>query len=165
MLKSARKFLSAAASKMPSGGNKSDAGSLRLNAEDFAIEEARRRGERKLRELSKDAKRHGHKRREERKTFSAIAMLGLPDRGFALDGVISEASRGGCTFRPAALYIEERTGEQVMIEVEGIKRKGIIRATRVNGYGIQLFDPFTEEDLEMLRMVSVNLAPVVEDAA
>jgi len=97
------------------------------------------------------------RRREERRTFSAVAELVLPDHGLSIDGVVADASSGGLTFRPAANYIEERTGEHVMVVVEDIRRKGVIRSTRVNGYGIQLIDRLTPEDLDLLSELNLDL--------
>ncbi|MBI1391420.1 MAG: hypothetical protein GC152_01645 [Alphaproteobacteria bacterium] len=109
-------------------------------------------------ELLKDAQRNAHKRRDERQELSAIAELSIPDKGFSIDGVISEASRGGLTFRPATSYIIARDGERVQVIADLIKRTGIIRSTRVNGYGVQLLEPLSNADLAKLRDASVDLS-------
>ena len=143
------------------GANGARPASINANdAEGFAAEIARRDGARVTERLRKDSERNIHLRSEERTEFSVIAELVAPDRGIATDGVISEASRGGLTFRPATNYIENRTGERIQIVIEGLKRMGIIRSTRANGYGVQLLEPLSPEDLDLLREISVDITPL-----
>ncbi len=129
----------------------------RSTADSFAEEQAER-AERLQERLAKDAERNQHLRQDERSAFSVIAELSLPDKGFSIDGVVTEASRGGLSFRPAANYIEERTGEHIQIVAQHIRRNGVIRSTRVNGYGIQLLEQLSDSDLEALKAMNVNLA-------
>ncbi|MEO0397860.1 MAG: hypothetical protein AAF224_00370 [Pseudomonadota bacterium] len=132
---------------------------------EFAKRTAEKITARETAALSKDVAKNSHKRKDARTTLTVIAELAFPDRGFSLDGVILEASRGGLTFRPASHYIEEKAGEQIQVRVEETAKKGIIRSTRVNGYGIQLFDPFSEAELESFRTNSIDLKPFDEAAA
>lgn len=126
-------------------------------AADFAKNHSVRFAEKKQRQLSRDAERHSHKRKEERQELSAIGELSIPEKGFSMEGIISEASRGGLTFRPATTYMVERSGERVQIVADRIKRTGVIRSTRANGYGVQLMETLSPSDLDLLKNVSVAL--------
>ena len=108
--------------------------------------------------LEREGKKHAHKRREARSDCFAVATLAIPDRGYRLDGVVKEASHGGLTFRPASTFIEFLTGDSAQVVFEGGAKNGIIRASRPDGYGIQLFDAFTDEELDRLRDVSLDLS-------
>ncbi|MEM6414612.1 MAG: hypothetical protein AAF720_08140 [Pseudomonadota bacterium] len=153
--------LSSLLKKFGSGSSSTAVGS---NARNFAKKTAEKIADKEKAALSKDAEKNKHKRKEARTDISAIAELAFPDRGFSLDGVIVEASTGGLTFRPAAHYIEERVGEQIQVRVIGVQKNGIIRATRVTGYGIQLFDSFSELELSSMRAKSVDLSLVNPNA-
>ena len=123
----------------------------------FHREQAKRFAEKKKRALEKDVAKIAHKRKEAREEFSVVAELSFPDKGFHIDGLVTEASRGGLTFRPATSYVVEIIGERIQVIVDRIKRNGVIRSTRENGYGSQLLDELTDGDLKILRNTSIAL--------
>ena len=100
--------------------------------------------------LQKDVKRNKVRRQAERKESFAIAKLNFPNRGFSLDGAIVEVSQFGLTFRPASHYLECRKDAAIQIEFEDIRKNGIIRSSRFDGYGIQLLDKLTHSELELI---------------
>ncbi len=123
----------------------------------FAKSHKEKVGKRQRKELEREADRYQHKRKEERVDLSVIAEMSLPDKGYSIDGAITEASRSGLTFRPATDYIVERSNERVQIITDNVRRNGVIRSTRVNGYGVQLTDPLSAADHDTLQEASVNL--------
>ncbi|MEM9169059.1 MAG: hypothetical protein AAGC56_05350 [Pseudomonadota bacterium] len=129
----------------------------RTEADGFVEEHAKRSAAKHVKTLERDQEKNRHKRTDERLECFTAAQLTLPDRGVAIDGAILEASAGGLTFRPAANYMEDRTGEAVQMVVEGLRRRGIIRSSRVNGYGVQLFEKLSKDDLELLRERSLDI--------
>ena len=104
--------------------------------------------------LQKDVKRHKDRRQAERHESFAIARLNFPNRGFSLDGAIVEVSPFGLTFRPATHYLECRKDSSIQIVFEDIRKNGIIRSGRFDGYGIQLLDKLTKEELEFIFSTS-----------
>ncbi|MEO1014528.1 MAG: PilZ domain-containing protein [Pseudomonadota bacterium] len=123
----------------------------------FAKDHKKKVGAKLRQELMREDSRYQHKRKEERVDLSVIAEMSLPDKGYSLDGAITEASRSGLTFRPATDYMVERSNERVQIITDNIRRNGVIRSTRVNGYGVQLTDPLSTADHDTLKEASVNL--------
>ena len=123
----------------------------------FAEEYHKKRSDRQTRRIEKDATRFAAKRQDARKNCFTVAALLLPEKGITIDGVIREASRRGLTFRPASNYIEERDGEAVQIAFSSWSRNGIIRSSRPDGHGIQLFDPLADEDIAAVIEASLNL--------
>ena len=83
--------------------------------------------------------------------------MSLPDKGFGIDGLITEASKGGFTFRPASNYLVERTGEYIQIIIDEFQRSGIIRSTRPDGYGVQLLQPLDDQELKLLKQKTIKL--------
>ncbi|MEM9153223.1 MAG: hypothetical protein AAGB19_22610 [Cyanobacteria bacterium P01_F01_bin.3] len=126
-------------------------------AGEFADTYRERQGARQEKLLEKDREKHVHQRREKRSRSFTVASLSMPDRGFSIDGVILEASKNGLTFRSATNYIENRIDEPIQLMVGAISRNGIIRSTRPDGYGVQLFEPLTDEDLSFVQEQSVDL--------
>lgn len=126
-------------------------------ADNFAKQHVARVAIKTEEQLKKDADRFRDKRAEERAELTVISEMTFPEKGYSVDGIITDASKGGCTFRPATNYLEERTGEHILIVIEQISRRGVIRSTRANGYGVQLLEKFTENDLLYLQNNSVAL--------
>ena len=100
-----------------------------------------------------------------RKTFSRAhrrfpcymeAKLHLVDSRITLEGMIFEISQGGVLFRQASAYILDRQGADVRVDLPGLRVKGSIVNTRPIGYGIKLFDPFEEEDVQQLAMMHTS---------
>ena len=100
--------------------------------------------------LKKDVKKHSHKRQFERYDIFAVGSLVIMNNSQRMDGVIDEVSAGGLRFRPASVFIMERKNEAVSIHLGDYNISGIIRATRADGYGIQLLDQLSKEQLEIL---------------
>lgn len=123
--------------------------------EAFADDILRRNEKRLSAKLSRDETKNQHLRTEERSSCFTVGQLSFPDAGVTLEGVILDASRFGVSFRPASRFIEHRVGEQAHLSVEGVHRVGIIRATRPNGYGIQLMSPL--EDADRRAIVDASL--------
>ncbi|MGV6819745.1 MAG: hypothetical protein ACWA5T_04525 [Parvularcula sp.] len=121
--------------------------------QEFQAREAARTEER----LKKESSRHSHERQDERASCFSVAELRFPETGGRLDGVLLDASRNGVTFRPAAHYIQVLDGEQILLVCQDEERVGVIRSTRPDGYGIQIFDPFTDEDLKRIYDESLTL--------
>ncbi|MCF6344819.1 MAG: PilZ domain-containing protein [Devosiaceae bacterium] len=100
--------------------------------------------------LSRDQEKNAHKRRFERHTVFAVATMIILDSSQHIEGVITEVSQGGIKFRPASLFLLERNSERVSIILDDVKTTGTIRASRADGYGIQLIDKLDENDLQFI---------------
>lgn len=91
-------------------------------------------------------------RRHERFPCVMLGDMRVVDIDARFDGVIVELSQGGCAFRPASLYLLDRTHEAVTIRTSDFEVAGRIRAVRPDSYGVQFF-----EDLDaalVARMVA-----------
>jgi hypothetical protein len=108
------------------------------------------------RRLSKDEQKNEHKRRYARHKTFIVARLVMMSNSSTLDGVINEMSQGGMRFRPASLYLQKRDGETVSIVIGDTAFSGRIRASRPDGYGIQLLDMLDPEVLESFVSGSAN---------
>ena len=84
-------------------------------------------------------------RRHERFDCVVIGTMKVVEIGAVFEGALVELSRGGCIFRPASLYILDRSGESVRIHTEYFEAEGRIRMVTPKGYGIQLFTELSEE--------------------
>ncbi len=100
--------------------------------------------------LSRDVTKNSHKRQFERFDIFAIGAMTIMNNSQRIDGVIDEVSAGGLRFRPASTYILERKNEAVSIELADYVISGIIRATRADGYGVQLLDQLSPEQVSVL---------------
>lgn len=102
------------------------------------------------RRLNKDVVKNSHKRQFQRHNIFAVASMVMMDNSLNMDGVVDEVSEGGLRFRPASTFIMERNNESVLMNLDSFQISGIIRATRADGYGVQLLDPLNEDQLEIL---------------
>ena len=100
--------------------------------------------------LSRDQEKNAHKRRFERYQVFAVATMIMLDSSQHIEGVVTEVSQGGIKFRPASLFLLERNSERVSIILDDINITGTIRASRADGYGIQLIDMLEEIDLKYI---------------
>ncbi|MGJ8527404.1 PilZ domain-containing protein [Maritalea sp.] len=100
------------------------------------------------RRMDKDDEKNAHKRKSERFPTFAVGTMMLLDNSYVFDGVITEVSSGGAKFRPASVFLQERNNERVTIKIDEIQSVGVIRASRVDGYGIQLMDSLSDDDIE-----------------
>lgn len=76
-------------------------------------------------------------RQHERKDCVLLGTMTIEEVGAQFDGVVLDMSLGGCSFRPATLYLLDRPNVHVTVQTEYFKMHGIIRATRPHSYGIQ----------------------------
>lgn len=102
------------------------------------------------RRLLQDQEKNAHKRKFQRYPTFAVANMTILNTSQQLDGVVTEVSENGLKFRPASLFILEQNGERVSVTIDSVQTSGTIRASRVDGYGIQLLDKFDDEALEFL---------------
>jgi hypothetical protein len=93
-------------------------------------------------------------RRHERYACVAIGTMTLIEVGATFEGVLLEISTGGCSFRPASLYLLDRIGTEVLIETEHVSARGVIRATRTSSYGIQFQEVVAQETVD--HMVTLH---------
>lgn len=100
--------------------------------------------------LSRDQEKNAHKRRFERYPVFAVATMIILDSSQQIEGVITEISQGGVKFRPASLFVLERNSERVSIIIDDINTTGTIRATRADGYGIQLIEQLSDIDIKFI---------------
>jgi hypothetical protein len=77
-------------------------------------------------------------RRHMRHECCIVGKIFLTTRDIPIDGVFLELSLGGMLFRPAAIYILDRTGEEITAQFAGILQTGRIVASRDTGYGVKL---------------------------
>lgn len=89
-------------------------------------------------------------RRHVRHDCVAVGTMTLIEIGADIPGVVVELSRGGCSFRPASIYILERSGELVTVRTEYFTAEGRIRTTRPEAYGIQFFHEIDEDEVNRL---------------
>jgi hypothetical protein len=79
-------------------------------------------------------------RRHERFPCVMLGDMQVVEIDAWLDGVVVELSQGGCAFRPASLYLLDRTDEVVTIRTPDFEAAGRIRGVRPDSYGIQFFE-------------------------
>ncbi|WDR01581.1 PilZ domain-containing protein [Devosia algicola] len=96
------------------------------------------------RRLQQDEQKNAHKRRFERHSTFIVARMVMQDTAQHIDGVINEMSLGGMRFRPASKYLQKRDGDTVSLLIEEQAFIGRIRASRPDGYGIELLDMMPE---------------------
>lgn len=90
-------------------------------------------------------KKKGFSRRHERYPCVLLGAMRVVDIGAEFDGVILEISQGGCSFRPASMYLLDRTNETVRIRAADFEAAGLIRAARPDSYGVQFFQDIGED--------------------
>lgn len=76
--------------------------------------------------------------------------ISLAERGYDIEGLIVEISRGGMLFRPATRYILDRTGTEIIVTFATYKHAARIVHTREFGYGIRLNTALEQEDIDMI---------------
>lgn len=91
-------------------------------------------------------------RRHTRHECSSIGVLAIVNRSTSLEGIVTEISKGGIKFRPASTHLLNRNGTQISVSFASIRVTGKIVATRVDGYGIALFEELDDTVMqEFLR--------------
>jgi hypothetical protein len=84
-------------------------------------------------------------RRHVRHDCVVVGAMKVIEIGAEFDGVVLELSCGGCAFRPASMFMLDRTGEVVSIRTEYFEAEGRIRAVRPGSYGIQFFSDIDQD--------------------
>ena len=87
-------------------------------------------------------------RRHTRHACSCLGTMSIINRSVAMEGIVSEISKGGLKFRPAKTYLQERKDAQVLFEFDRFRISGKIVATRSDGYGVALFEEIEDRDIE-----------------
>lgn len=100
--------------------------------------------------IPKFGKKKAFSRRHRRYPCCIIAAMDVIERGYFLDGTVLEMSQGGLMFRVASNYVLDRTGENVIVHIDGLELRGQIMASRPEGYGLRLLD-----DLDLTAVSSL----------
>lgn len=100
--------------------------------------------------IPKFGKKKKFSRRHRRFPCCVIAYMHVIERGYFLDGTVLEMSQGGLMFRVASNYVLDRTGENVIVHIDGLELRGQIMASRPEGYGLRLLD-----DLDLTTVSSL----------
>lgn len=98
-------------------------------------------------------------RRYERYACSIPGTMTVLENGARFEGLILEISAGGCSFRPASLYLLNRIGTEVVIDSGEPLAHGIIRATRPHSYGIEFPNDMSPEAMAALIARYYGQAP------
>lgn len=72
----------------------------------------------------------------QRFTINLRGQLVLMPREIEVEGMILNVSEGGCLFRPFQSHLINRTGDMIMVGVNGRRLPGRIMNTIPVGYGI-----------------------------
>lgn len=99
-------------------------------------------------------------RRHVRHDCVVIGSMKVVEIGAEFDGVMVEISCGGCAFRPASMFMLDRTGEVVSIRTEYFEAEGRIRAVRPGNYGIQFFEDIEQDVVD--RIVAEHAGKIGE---
>lgn len=99
-------------------------------------------------------------RRHMRHDCVVVGTMKVVEIGAEFDGVMVEISAGGCAFRPASMFMLDRSGEVVSIRTEYFEAEGRIRAVRPGNYGIQFFEDIDQDIVE--RIVAEHAGKIGE---
>ncbi|MCA0422354.1 MAG: hypothetical protein LCH61_03360 [Proteobacteria bacterium] len=98
-----------------------------------------------------------HMRAHMRHPCCLVAELLIAEKGFRIDGLVIEASRGGIRFREASRFVLDRRGITVVVIIGESQYPGTIVNVGNNGYGIKLDTLISDEEVE--RLVANNPTP------
>lgn len=129
---------------------------LKGQAEKFTEKFVEKQQLRAEKERERQEKLHAKDRQSNRQSCFSVAALGLPDQRIEIEGLVTDISARGVTFRPASHYLMVRDGQPIHLAVEGITRTGVIRSSRPDGYGIQVLEPYSEDDIDRVLKASLN---------
>ncbi len=73
-----------------------------------------------------------------------VTRLSLPERNIVLDGVVLEIGSEWALFREAAIHLFDRSGESVMLMMDGDPHAGRISATDERGFWIIFDEPIDD---------------------
>jgi hypothetical protein len=65
-----------------------------------------------------------------------VAVMVLVDKGVPVDGLVTGLDIGEATFRPASVYILDRTGGEVVLRFAGREVRGVITGVSPRGYDV-----------------------------
>jgi len=102
------------------------------------------------RRIKADESKNSHKRKFKRHNIFAVGEMVVMNNSQRIDGVVDEISTGGLRFRPASSFIMERNGDAVSMTLGDFQISGRIRATRADGYGVQLLDQLSKNQLNVI---------------
>jgi hypothetical protein len=89
-------------------------------------------------------------RRHQRHPCCVIAVMTIRQKDLALEGLVTEVSRGGLLFRPASRFIFDRVGADVVISFADDELAGAIVNVKATGYGIALDQTIEEERVQAI---------------
>lgn len=92
----------------------------------------------------------GFSRHHERFDCALLGVMEVTGSGASFEGAVLELSAGGCSFRPASMFLLDRQGETVMVRTDYFTREGKIRAVRASSYGIQFASALGEPCLNRI---------------
>ena len=93
-------------------------------------------------------KKSNFSRSHERHTCRLSGSLFFLEHGFILDGYVEEISLGGILFRPAQTYMVRRYEGMVRVTAGPLVAEAELRNTSAFGYGLQLRQQLTQEQLD-----------------
>lgn len=105
----------------------------------------------------KREKTGSHMRAHQRHGCCLVAELLITEKGYKIDGLVIEASRGGIRFREASKYVLDRRDVHVVVIIAGNEYPGVIVNVGHNGYGVKLEGLISDEEVE--RLVAENPTP------
>ena len=100
--------------------------------------------------------RRGFSRRHERYACFILGRMEIEEIQASFEGAILELSLGGCSFRPASLFLLDRENEMVVVRTGGFSVRGQIRATRPESYGIKFTRDLTREEMDVALSESLQ---------
>lgn len=89
-------------------------------------------------------------RSHERQACFISGTMFFLEHGFTLDGYVEEISLGGILFRPAQSYVVRRSAGTVRITAGLLVAEAELRNTSTLGYGLQLRQTLTQEQLDAI---------------
>ncbi len=81
-----------------------------------------------------------------------VTRITLPERDLMLEGAVLELGTDGAVFREAALYLFDRSGDPVLLELEALEVPGRIVATDRRGFRIVFDEPLDEARVRDLTL-------------
>ena len=95
-------------------------------------------------------KKQAFHRRHERQSCVLIGAMEISENGAKYEGAVLEISAGGCSFRPARLFLLDGFGLVVILETDSFRMEGKIRAVRPASYGIQFYKELSDACLDQI---------------
>lgn len=102
-------------------------------------------------------KRRKYERAAERYPCRIAGQLHFCDSGVEYDGMITNISMGGASFRPALTYLLSRKGGEVIVRVGAVEISGELMGTSPQGYGLRFHAPLAADRLDLLLALTEPL--------